>query len=394
MAATKTDFQVASLAAGFSLGFGFLTAWEAIKQTRRNKNPARSAYIYMVWCEIAVNIVIAVLGWLFLDGVLKPTVPVLFFILFCWVFEIQLLMQIIINRIAIIAESQATVRKIKYGTIVIITLVNASVFVIWIPAHLETPRAKCKSNSIFIRWVTINKYWDPISKVLILIVDAGLNWYFVRSVKERLVNQHGLVKYAPLVGFNTKLLVVSILMDVSVPSTFPLIKTDGRTNPTSKAFLIGLMFLPNPVVYIQFHPVTYLTKLNIEMSVANLIARLARGGSHSDQFHSSSYNNTGPRTHNARNNPQFGNEQDLALKSFTKSRIRSGAGGDDDDSDDNGGGSPMGGIHKRLEYEVTVHHNPPGSKPPSSSQSHSFELTKDDEMALTQHAGHPRNTEL
>lgn len=73
MAATKTDFQVASLAAGFSLGFGFLTAWEAIKQTKRNKNPARSAYIYMVWAEIAVNIVIAVLGWLFLDGVLKPT---------------------------------------------------------------------------------------------------------------------------------------------------------------------------------------------------------------------------------------------------------------------------------------------------------------------------------
>lgn len=66
-------------------------------------------------------------------------VPVLFFILFCWVFEIQLLMQIIINRIAVIAESQATVRKIKYGTVIIITLINASVFVIWIPSHLEVP---------------------------------------------------------------------------------------------------------------------------------------------------------------------------------------------------------------------------------------------------------------
>ena len=48
MTATKTDYQVASLAAGFSLGFGFLTAWEAIKQTRRNKSPLRSSYIYMI----------------------------------------------------------------------------------------------------------------------------------------------------------------------------------------------------------------------------------------------------------------------------------------------------------------------------------------------------------
>lgn len=166
---------------------------------------------------------------------------------------------------------------------------------------------------------------------------------------------------------------------------------DGRTNPGPKAFLIGLMFLPNPVVYIQFHPVTYLTKLNIEMSVANLIARLARGGANSDQFHSSSYNNTGPGTRNARNNPQFNNDnnQDLALKSFTKSRIRSEP-ADDNDSDN----GQLAGIHKRLEYEVTVHHNPTANSKPSSSGSGSFELTKDDEMALTQHAGHPRGIEM
>ena len=147
------------------------------------------------------------------------------------------------------------------------------------------------------------------------------------------------------------------------------------------------MFLPNPVVYIQFHPVTYLTKLNIEMSVANLIARLARNGQTSDQFRSSSYNNTAP--HNVNGNPQFGNEQDLALKSFTKSRIRSEP--NDNDSDD-GVNQQLGGIHKRLEYEVTVHHNPKSNSKPSSSNS--FELTKDDEMALTQHAGHPRRIEM
>lgn len=48
-ASGDSDQIVASLAVGFTLGFGFLTVWEAIKQTRRSKNPRRSIYIYMVW---------------------------------------------------------------------------------------------------------------------------------------------------------------------------------------------------------------------------------------------------------------------------------------------------------------------------------------------------------
>ena len=61
----------------------------------------------------------------------------------------------------------------------------------------------------------INKYWDPTSKSLICVIDAALNYYFIRSVKHRLVKYHGLVKYKPLVTFNTRLLVVSIAMDVN-----------------------------------------------------------------------------------------------------------------------------------------------------------------------------------
>jgi hypothetical protein len=37
------------------------------------------------------------------------------------------------------------------------------------------------------------------------------------------------------------------------------------------------MFLKNQVVFVQFHPVVYMVKLNIEMSMASLIVRLARG---------------------------------------------------------------------------------------------------------------------
>jgi hypothetical protein len=67
------DYKLASTAAGFTLGFGFLVVWEAIKQTRAVRSPLRSVYIYMVWGEIVVNLAIAVIAWLFLDGTLSPT---------------------------------------------------------------------------------------------------------------------------------------------------------------------------------------------------------------------------------------------------------------------------------------------------------------------------------
>jgi hypothetical protein len=70
---TVQDFELAALAAGFTIGFGFLTVWEAVKQTRRNRNRLRSAYIYMVWGEIAANAVIVIIGWLFLHGKVGPT---------------------------------------------------------------------------------------------------------------------------------------------------------------------------------------------------------------------------------------------------------------------------------------------------------------------------------
>lgn len=62
--------------------------------------------------------------------------------------------------------------------------------------------------------VIINKYWDRTSKFLIMFVDAGLNYFFLRTVKQRLVKYHGLTKYAPLVRFNARLMVLSVSMDV------------------------------------------------------------------------------------------------------------------------------------------------------------------------------------
>jgi hypothetical protein len=73
MSSSLGDYQLANAAAGFSLGFGFLTAWEAIKQSRRLINPWRSVYIFMVWGELVANLTITILVWLFMNHHLPPT---------------------------------------------------------------------------------------------------------------------------------------------------------------------------------------------------------------------------------------------------------------------------------------------------------------------------------
>lgn len=69
---------------------------------------------------------------------------------------------------------------------------------------------------LFESYVQINRVWDRMSKSLICLVDAMLNWYFLKNVKVRLVEEAGLLKYQALVDFNTKLMVLSVLSDVSL----------------------------------------------------------------------------------------------------------------------------------------------------------------------------------
>lgn len=65
------DYQVAACAAGFSLGFGYLTTVRAIHQTRANRAPWRSAYIWMIWGEILANLCLGILTWLWLKDIVK-----------------------------------------------------------------------------------------------------------------------------------------------------------------------------------------------------------------------------------------------------------------------------------------------------------------------------------
>ncbi|KAJ6628210.1 hypothetical protein B0H10DRAFT_2184956 [Mycena sp. CBHHK59/15] len=142
----------------------------------------------------------------------------------------------------------------------------------------ETRRTRRANVYVVLIWsqiAVINIWWDRIEKCLYLVVDGMLNYFFIRSVKQRLVN-HGvgslsvdvgrpddaeiyliwqLKKYDKLVRYNIRIVGVSLAMDV---------------------LIIGMMSLRNDFVYMQFHSVAYTVKLNIEMSMSQLIIKVAR----------------------------------------------------------------------------------------------------------------------
>ena len=230
----------------------------------------------------------------------------------------------------------------------------------------------------------INRYWDRTSKVIICLVDAGLNYYFLRIVKQRLLNQYGLTKYKPLVTFNARLMVISVMLDVS-PS-LPRLDCEidsAVTNTQSQVLLIGLMSLPNQAVFMLFHPLVYTSKLNIEMTMASLIVKLARNG-RADAYSPDTHSHTNP------NDPRSvhmndTNEREVALKTFTESKIRASYSGA---TEEVGGSDPVpnGGIQRTREFQVTVHRTS-NSMDESKERGHS---SADDEVWLTRYPGHPR----
>ncbi|KAJ4353007.1 hypothetical protein N0V95_003725 [Ascochyta clinopodiicola] len=188
---TTADIIVASTVFALTLINVFIGIWLAWGQSKVSRNPLRSVYVWMIWLELGISLVMGIECFMHLMKIIKPS---------------------------------------KYEDLSY-------------PNYLLTD----------VRYHIINEYWDRIEKFLYLIVDAALNWYFLKTVKANLIS-NGLTKYNRLVRFNQRIVVVSLLMDVMI---------------------IGAMSIPNSFVYIQFHPLAYLVKLNIEMVMANLIKRIA-----------------------------------------------------------------------------------------------------------------------
>ncbi|KAH8203037.1 hypothetical protein TruAng_002765 [Truncatella angustata] len=182
-----------------------------------------------------------------MDGnfsLIPPSFGFYFCILTLWALQVQFLLQIIINRCAILVRNPKLVWRLKVGVATVITAINISVYTIWIPARLQISE----------EYISINNWWDRCEKGLYLVIDAALNIYFISIVSRNLVH-NGLGKYKALSQFNMFIIGFSLAMDV---------------------LIIAMMSLENTFVYMQFHPLAYIVKLNIEMSMAELIVKVAK----------------------------------------------------------------------------------------------------------------------
>ncbi|KAG9100794.1 hypothetical protein FS749_012727 [Ceratobasidium sp. UAMH 11750] len=237
------DMRLATMAFGFTIGFGYFVSWHAIKQTRRTRR--WSAYIIMCWLEILVCMIFGIICWLYLCDIIGYSFWFYFSILTTWALQVQFLLQIIVNRICILLPTPSQRFWLKFTIAAWITVINISVYCIWIPAKLQ----------ISTRYHDINIVWDRIEKCLYLVTDGILNWMFIDTIKKRLVSM-GLKKYDKLVRFNERIIIVSLSMDV---------------------LIIGMMSYRNDFVYMQFHPVAYMVKLEIEMCMSRLMVKVATG---------------------------------------------------------------------------------------------------------------------
>ncbi|KAF9006797.1 hypothetical protein BDZ89DRAFT_889965, partial [Hymenopellis radicata] len=234
---------VASMAFGWTLGFGYFALCHAFRETRRARR--LNTYVVLIWGEIIVCAVLAIICWLYLAGKILPSFYFFLIVLTLWALQVQFLLQIIVNRLCILLATESQRNYLRWGIAGVILAINISVYCVWIPAKLQ----------ISTKYHDTNIWWDRCEKCIYLVVDAVLNWYFIRTVKERLVIHGGLKKYTRLVRFNAQIMMLSLSMDV---------------------LIIAMMSLKNDFVYLQFHPVAYIVKLNIEMAMSNLIIKVAR----------------------------------------------------------------------------------------------------------------------
>ncbi|KAH8673516.1 hypothetical protein BX600DRAFT_206671 [Xylariales sp. PMI_506] len=240
------EMNSASLILGFSHGLAVFGAAKAVYQTRRcwKSSHRLGVYIAMIWGEWLANVTMSILSWLNLWAIIPSSFWLWFAIVVLWCFQVQVLMQIIINRVSLLIHVKEHATRLKWGVFLLLLVVNITVFIVWIPAMLQ----------ISPHWIQANQIWDRIEKCIFLLVDASLNFLFVHLVRARFI-ESGLTKYKRLFYANIAMVMVSIALDV---------------------VLIGLMSLPIRTLYLQFQCLSYLGKLYIEMNMADLIRKVVK----------------------------------------------------------------------------------------------------------------------
>ncbi|KAK4104448.1 hypothetical protein N658DRAFT_521107 [Parathielavia hyrcaniae] len=243
--------DLASFYFGAFLAVFCFTQTKIIQQTRaiwRRTRSIANGYLWMIWIEAWVNFIWAIKTFLFLCGVIPPSLAFFVGTVILWSIQTQLLSQIIANRVALIMVERRKALMLRWGLFISIGLVNIPVCIIWTQAHL--PEATPFQ-------VTLNIWFEKAEKSFFLIIDLSLNLFFLYLVRSRLISD-GLSKYWKLYHFNAAIVMLSTSMDI---------------------LLLGFLSLPDPYLYVQFSPLAYIVKLNIEITMAVIISKVARSGS-------------------------------------------------------------------------------------------------------------------
>ncbi|KPM45782.1 hypothetical protein AK830_g830 [Neonectria ditissima] len=259
------DLAIVSVVWGLSLGLSAFGVIRAGNQTYHQWKRTRrvTAYMVFIWLELVASTVLGGMGWGHVYGIVPPSFELFFFIIVFWIFQIHCIMQIIINRIALLAVSPTTARRLRWGVFGILAVINISVGSVWIPARLQ----------INPTWIRVNEIYDRLEKAIFAVMDVGLNLYFVHLVRSSLV-EYGLTKYVLLYRFNLAMVVLSLTMDVSLEYSGGqhVVPADSKM----QILIIATMSLNNTFLYVIFHPLAYLVKLHIELSMADLIANIVK----------------------------------------------------------------------------------------------------------------------
>ncbi|KAI1419155.1 hypothetical protein F5Y12DRAFT_779474 [Xylaria sp. FL1777] len=242
----KAEMNIASIFWGVSITVALFSAakggrqsWKAWKRTQ-----GINTYIALLWTEWTASVIMGAITWFFLWGTIPPSFHFFFAIVTLWSFQLHCIIQIIINRISLLMRNKKKVLWMKWGFAGLLVCINISVYTIWIPARLQISE----------RYHRINEVWDRVEKGIFLLMDAGLNIYFVYLVRSRLI-ANGLLKYNRLYRFNIVMIVCSTALD---------------------GILIGVMSLQDGFIYLQFHPFVYLFKLHIELNLTELLAKIVK----------------------------------------------------------------------------------------------------------------------
>ncbi|CAH0017095.1 unnamed protein product [Clonostachys rhizophaga] len=237
---------------GLSLPLTVFGIFRCVQQTYSQYRRTRrvNLYMFLIWLELISTTLMGGTAWGYVRGVIPPSMwYFLGAVIILWIVQINAILQIILNRISLISDNKPYVRRVKWFLFGSVLLLQVAVACVWIPAQLQ----------ISDLYVDINHVFDRTEKVMFALIDLCLNVYFIYLVRSTLI-AYGLTKYVLLYRVNIAMILISMTMDV---------------------LIIGMMSLPSAFLYVLFHPLAYLIKLHIELSMAELIAKIVKASSRS-----------------------------------------------------------------------------------------------------------------